>query len=93
MNSKRQKPASKKPHETRLSRGRNRPDAIFPVAPTAATLPESYAATLQEIKAHLRSARVRAVLAANPIVIEGVLADRKDHPRTPARGWLGSQNH
>jgi predicted nuclease of restriction endonuclease-like (RecB) superfamily len=36
----------------------------------AASLPQSYAATLQEIKTHLRSARVRAVLAANPIVIE-----------------------
>ncbi len=55
---------------TRLSRGRSRPDAIFPVAPPASSLPESYAATLQEIKIHLRSARVRAVLAANPIVIE-----------------------
>ena len=55
---------------TRLSRGRARPGAIFPVAPSAASLPESYAATLQEIKSHLRGARVRAVLAANPIVIE-----------------------
>jgi predicted nuclease of restriction endonuclease-like (RecB) superfamily len=53
-----------------LSRGRARPGAIFSVAPSAASLPESYAATLQEIKSHLRSARVRAVLAANPIVIE-----------------------
>ncbi len=35
-----------------------------------AGLPESYAATLQDIKTHLRSARVRAVLAANPIVLE-----------------------
>jgi predicted nuclease of restriction endonuclease-like (RecB) superfamily len=57
-------------NDTRLSRGRTRPDAIFPVAPTAASLPASYAATLQEIKSHLRSARLRAVLAANPIVIE-----------------------
>lgn len=69
-----QKKASKaKPGETsdaRLSRGRTRPEASFPVAPTAASLPESYAATLQEIKTHLRSARIRAVLAANPIVIE-----------------------
>lgn len=54
----------------RLSRGRTRPEAIFPVAPTASSLPESYAATLQEIKSHFRQTRVRAVLAANPIVIE-----------------------
>lgn len=56
--------------EPRLSRGRTRDGAIFPIAPPVASLPESYAVTLQEIKTHLRSARVRAVLAANPIVIE-----------------------
>jgi predicted nuclease of restriction endonuclease-like (RecB) superfamily len=64
------KPSIKKPMDTRLSRGRVRPDAIFPVSPATASLPASYAATLQEIKTHLRSARVRAVLAANPVVIE-----------------------
>ena len=55
---------------TRLSRGRTRTEAIFPTAPVKATLPADYAATLQEIKSHIHSARVRAVLAANPIVIE-----------------------
>ena len=64
------KAITEKPDAPRLSRGRNRPGAIFPVAPSAASLPDSYAATLQEIKSHLRSARIRAVLAANPIVIE-----------------------
>ena len=64
------KPSTEKPDDSRLSRGRTRPDAIVPVAPTAASLPESYATTLQEIKTPLRNARVRAVLAANPIVIE-----------------------
>jgi predicted nuclease of restriction endonuclease-like (RecB) superfamily len=59
-----------KSDNARLSRGRTRPEAIFPVTPSVASLPESYAATLQEIKSHLRSARVRAILAANPIVIE-----------------------
>jgi predicted nuclease of restriction endonuclease-like (RecB) superfamily len=63
-------PGTEKPNDTRLSRGRTRPDAIFPVPPSAASLPESYAATLREIKNHLRGARIRAVLAANPIVIE-----------------------
>lgn len=64
------KPAAEKTDQPRLSRGRTRPEAIFPVAPASASLPASYSATLQEIKTHLRSARVRAVLAANPIVIE-----------------------
>ena len=62
--------AAESPGPPRLARGRTRPGAIFPVAPSAASLPASYAATLQDIKTHLRSARVRAVLAANPIVIE-----------------------
>lgn len=56
--------------EPRLSRGRTRSGAIFPAAPPAASLPDGYAATLSEIKTHLCSARVRAILAANPIVIE-----------------------
>jgi predicted nuclease of restriction endonuclease-like (RecB) superfamily len=64
------KPSTERPDDARLSRGRTRPEAIFPVAPTAASLPASYAATLQEIKSHLHSARVRAILAANPIVVE-----------------------
>jgi len=65
------KPAKDPPKpENRLSRGRTREDARFTAAPSLAGLPESYAATLQEIKTHLRSARVRAVLAANPIVLE-----------------------
>lgn len=68
-------PKSSKPDKpaaagSRLSRGRTRTGAIFPVAPSMSSLPAGYAATLQQIKTHLRSARVRAVLAANPIVIE-----------------------
>jgi predicted nuclease of restriction endonuclease-like (RecB) superfamily len=65
-----QTPSSQQPDGTRLSRGRTRPGAIFPVAAAAASLPASYAATLQQIKTHLATARVRAILAANPIVIE-----------------------
>ncbi len=68
MASKRRKPANAE--EPRLSRGRTRGGAIFPAAPSTSSLPEGYAATLQEIKTHLRNARVRAVLSANPIVIE-----------------------
>jgi predicted nuclease of restriction endonuclease-like (RecB) superfamily len=65
------KPATPQPQaDGRLSRGRTRNGARFTAAPSLAGLPESYAATLQEIKTHLRSARVRAVLAANPIVLE-----------------------
>ena len=64
------KTTTAKPDTLRLSRGRIRSEAIFPAAPSAASLPESYAAALQEIKTCLRAARVRAILAANPIVIE-----------------------
>jgi predicted nuclease of restriction endonuclease-like (RecB) superfamily len=56
--------------DSRLARGRAREGARFTAAPPLAHLPESYAATLEEIKRHLQQARVRAVLAANPIVIE-----------------------
>lgn len=64
------KPKPKSPPASRGSRGRVRDGALFPAPPSKADLPVSYAGTLQEIKSHLRHARVRAVLAANPIVIE-----------------------
>lgn len=70
MASKPRKPDTKPTEEPRISRGSTRPGAIFPVAPPASTLPETYAATLQQIKTHLRNSRIRAILAANPIVIE-----------------------
>jgi predicted nuclease of restriction endonuclease-like (RecB) superfamily len=70
MPAKRRKPSPEPTEGSRLSRGRSRPEATFPVAPPVSSLPGSYAATLQEIKTLLRSARVRAVLAAKPIVIE-----------------------
>lgn len=67
-------PAKKKHSENadepRHSRGRTRAGAIFPAPAPAVHLPADYATTLQEIKSHLRGARIRAVLAANPVVIE-----------------------
>ena len=52
MSNKPRKTNTEKPVEPRLSRGRTRPEAIFPVAPSAASLPESYAATIEEIAKH-----------------------------------------
>jgi predicted nuclease of restriction endonuclease-like (RecB) superfamily len=64
------KTATPKPASVRGTRGRTSEGALFTAAPSKLSLPAGYASTLQDIKAHLRSARVRAVLAANPIVIE-----------------------
>lgn len=64
------KPTAQSLTKSRGSRGRVRDGALFPAPPSKADLPVSYAGTLQEIKIHLRNARVRAVLAANPIVME-----------------------
>lgn len=55
--------------ESRLARGRTREDARFTAPPSLSDLPESYGATLEEIKRHLQQARVRSVLAANAVVI------------------------
>ena len=64
------KRATPKLSAERGSRGRTREGALFTAAPSKPGLPAGYARTLQDIKAHLCSARVRAVLAANPLVIE-----------------------
>lgn len=85
MASKPRKLDPKPSEEPRISRGRSRPEAIFPVAPPASALPETYAATLQEIKTHLRNARIRAILAANPIVIESKRTGSS--PSMPCAAW------
>ena len=64
------KPTAQSLTKSRGSRGRVRDGTLFPAPPSKADLPISYAGTLQEIKIHLLNARVRAVLAANPIVME-----------------------
>jgi predicted nuclease of restriction endonuclease-like (RecB) superfamily len=64
------KKSTTKPSAERGSRGRTREGAMFTAAPPKLGLPAGYAGTLRDIKEHLRHARVRAVLAANPIVIE-----------------------
>jgi len=61
---------SPKPAPERGSRGRSREGALFTTAPSKLNLPTGYAGTLHDIKEHLRSARVRAMHAANPIVID-----------------------
>lgn len=70
MASKPRRTAKPKAPGLRLSRGRTREDAIFPAALPVAALPADYGTTLKEIQSHLRNARIRAVLAANPVVIE-----------------------
>lgn len=83
-------PNPQKPDDSRLSRGRSKPGAIFPIAPPASSLPESYAATLQQIKTHLGAARIRAILAANPIVIEAYWQTGKIIlARQQEAGWGG----
>lgn len=53
----------------RKTRGRQRQDAAFPVPPASGELPESYAATLGEIKARIRTERLRVVMAANAAMV------------------------
>jgi hypothetical protein len=62
------------PAAGRLARGRTREEATFPAPPPIAGLPTDYGSTLEAIKQHLRQSRVRAVLAANPVVIEAYWA-------------------
>lgn len=58
-----------KSSKDRKSRGRQRQDATFPVPPTIGELPESYTATLREIKERIRTERLRVVMAANAAMV------------------------
>lgn len=55
--------------EKRLTRGRARVEASFPVAPSRAGLPADYAAALAAIKARIAEERVRVVLSANAAMV------------------------
>ena len=55
--------------ETRLARGRARPEASFPIAPAKAALPPEYAAGLAAIKIRIQQERLRVVLSANAAMI------------------------
>jgi predicted nuclease of restriction endonuclease-like (RecB) superfamily len=55
--------------ESRLARGRSRPEARFPVTPSRAALPEDYAAALAAIKSRIQAERLRVVLSANAAMV------------------------
>jgi predicted nuclease of restriction endonuclease-like (RecB) superfamily len=63
--------APKRPRkeDQRLTRGRARPEAGFPIAPAKATVPQEYAAALATIKTRIRQERLRVVLSANAAMI------------------------
>jgi predicted nuclease of restriction endonuclease-like (RecB) superfamily len=55
--------------EVRLARGRARPEATFPVAPSRAALPQDYAAALAAIRSRIQQERLRVVLSANAAMV------------------------
>jgi len=76
--------------EKRLALGRAREDgqALFPVAPTTASMPDSYSLTLSELRQRIEEARLRAVLDANATMTQ--LYWHMGHvilTRQKAEGW------
>ena len=86
------KPCTEKPDDTRLLPWPRPARAIFPVAPSAASLPESYAATLQEINPPPRRPHPRRPRRQSRCH-RRLLAHGKNHPRPPAGCRLGRQSH
>jgi predicted nuclease of restriction endonuclease-like (RecB) superfamily len=64
-----QKAPTKKEPQARRSRGKEREEAIFPVPPPRAELPDDYATVLNEIKGRIQQERLRVVLAANSAMV------------------------
>jgi predicted nuclease of restriction endonuclease-like (RecB) superfamily len=62
--------ASRTPSHARLSRGRVRKGALFPVPTSRAQLPGDYGAVLGEIKDRIGRERLRTVLAANSAMVK-----------------------
>ena len=55
--------------ESRLARGRVRPEARFPVAPAKSALPRDYPDALAAIKSRIQQERLGVVLAANAAMV------------------------
>lgn len=55
--------------DARVSRGRVREEASFPAPPPHASLPQTYAAVLGEIKQRIRTERLKTVMAANAVMV------------------------
>ncbi len=53
----------------RRTRGREREEATFPVAPPKTELPDGYVDALSEIKARIQKARLKTVMAANSAMV------------------------
>ena len=72
----------------RLARGRQKPQALFPVGGSANDVPSDYLATLADLKNRIRNERLRITLSANAAMIllywdiGRVILDRQDQ-----QGW------
>jgi predicted nuclease of restriction endonuclease-like (RecB) superfamily len=55
--------------EKRLARGKNREDALFPIAANKAELPQEYSDLFEEIKTKVDGSRLRIVMAANTAMV------------------------
>lgn len=55
--------------EGRLTRGRSRPEARFPVPPSRTALPQDYPIALAAIKSRIAAERLRVVLSANKAMV------------------------
>jgi len=53
----------------RVTRGKRRGDASFPVAPAVSKLPGNYLEVLKEIKHRIQAARLRSVMVANSAMV------------------------
>ncbi len=73
---------------SRISRGKKRGDASFPVAPTGGVLPDDYLEVLGDIKRRIQTTRLRTVLAANSAMVSlywdigALILERQDR-----EGW------
>ena len=81
-------PKKKSAQEDRLSIGERKEGALFPVAPLARTMPQSYASFLSNLKKRIQQDRLRVVLASNAALVnlywdigQGILRKQKEE------GW------
>lgn len=79
--------------DKRLARGRQKPQASFPVAGSRLDLPVDYHATLANLKQRIKNERLQLTLTANTTMILLYWDIGPGDTRPPESARMGCKNH
>lgn len=79
--------------ESRVSRGKQKPQVSFPVGASNIRMPEDYQETLRQLKQRIGTERLKAVLSANAAMTLLYWEHRSNYFAASRPTRLGRQSH